>query len=112
MLTHDLIQQSHQAIAPDTAKSIIRSHTPLLRQMLEQSTHYAQSKAPGELDNAHQQTKQVLEKEINRLNALKQVNPNVRDEEIDYFRQQWEGLNKVLDNADIQLDAVRIVVAT
>lgn len=111
-LSHEIIQQSHQPVSHEIAKNIIRSHTPLIRQMLEQSTTHAQNKAPAELDAAHSHTKQTLEKEINRLQALKQLNPNIRDEEIEFFEQQWQLLNKVLDNANIRLDALRIVIAT
>ncbi|MEJ2141583.1 MAG: RNA polymerase-associated protein RapA [Gammaproteobacteria bacterium] len=110
-LSHEAIQESHQPVANDVAKNIIRSHTPLLRQMLEESTKHAQAKAPGELEEAHQHTRQTLETEINRLKALKQVNSNIRDEEIDFFQHQWDLLNEILDNANIRLDAIRIAVA-
>ena len=112
LLSHESIQQAHQPVPFDTAKNIIRSHTPLLRQMLELSTSHAQSKAPKELQSAYEHTRHTLEKEINRLKALKQVNPNIREEEIHFFQKQWESLNEVLDNASIRLDALRIVIAT
>ena len=111
-ISHDTIQKLHQHIAFDTAKTIIRGHTPLMRSMLEQSTAHAEQQAPKVLEAAHQQTKQTLEKEINRLKELKQVNPNIRNEEIEFFNQQWLALNKVLDDANIRLDALRIVIAT
>ena len=112
VLSHETIKQANQPIAYETAKTIIRGHTPLIRTMLEQSTAHAQQQAPKVLDAAHQQTKHTLEKEINRLKELKQVNPNIRDEEIEFFNQQWHALNKVLDEANIRLDALRIVIAT
>lgn len=111
-LSHETITKTHQPIAHETAKTIIRGHTPLIRTMLEQSTHHAQQQAPSVLDSAHQQTRQTLEKEINRLKELKSVNPNIRDEEIEFFNRQWLSLNKVLDEANIRLDALRIVIAT
>lgn len=112
LLSHNTIQKIHQPIAHETAKTIIRGHTPLIRTMLEQSTLHAQQQAPEVLANAHKQSKQTLENEINRLKELKMVNPNIRDEEIEFFNQQWHLLNKVLDDANIRLDALRIVIAT
>lgn len=111
-LTHEMIQKANQPIPHETAKTIINGHISLIRTMLEQSTAHARELAPEVLDAAHQQTRLTLEKEINRLKELKQVNPNIRDEEIEFFNNQWHALNKVLDAANIRLDALRIVIAT
>ncbi|MGD8526927.1 MAG: hypothetical protein PVJ63_11810, partial [Thioalkalispiraceae bacterium] len=111
-LDYATIQQTHQEIPHETAKTIIRTHSALIRTILAQSTHFAQLQAPEVLLGAHQQTRQTLEKEINRLEALRHVNPNIRDDEINFFKQQWFALNKVLDEATIRLDALRIVIAT
>jgi ATP-dependent helicase HepA len=50
--------------------------------------------------------------ELNRLHALAKVNPNIRQEEIDYCQTlQTEGL-KALQNGQLRLDAIRVIVAT
>jgi ATP-dependent helicase HepA len=54
----------------------------------------------------------MLGKEINRLKALRGVNPNVRDEEIYYFQRQWAELNQVLDSATFHIDALRLLIST
>ncbi len=50
--------------------------------------------------------------EIERLKALQQVNPNVRDEEIQFFKQQLQQLIDALKSSNLRLDAVRVIVAT
>lgn len=50
--------------------------------------------------------------EIERLKALRQVNPNVRDEEIQFFEQQLQQLTGALKSSNLRLDAVRVIVAT
>ncbi|UJP04105.1 MAG: hypothetical protein LZF85_06665 [Nitrosomonas sp.] len=50
--------------------------------------------------------------EIECLKALQQVNPNVRDEEIQFFKQQLQQLTGALKLSNLRLDAVRVIVAT
>ena len=61
---------------------------------------------------AHLQSRQILEKEINRLKALSRINPNIRTDEIDYFEDQLTALSQALEAASLRLDALRVIVAT
>jgi len=53
-----------------------------------------------------------LTREIDRLRALRQVNPNVRDEEIEYLERQQELITGILESATLRLDAVRVIIST
>ena len=48
--------------------------------------------------------------EIERLEALKRINPSVRDEEIAYFRQLETRVETMLGGAHMRLDALRVLV--
>lgn len=111
-LTRDSIMQSRIAVESEVAQKVVRSQIPAIRNLVAIAEKQAMKKAPGILETAHKQTKQTLQKEINRLKALKQVNPNVRDEEIEFFETQWQMLEQVLDSAAPRLDALRVIVAT
>jgi ATP-dependent helicase HepA len=54
----------------------------------------------------------VLGAEQDRLKALAQVNPNIRQEEIDYLAQTRSDLEQYLESATMKLDAVRVIIAT
>jgi len=54
---------------------------------------------------------EILLREINRLKALRKINPNIRDEEIVFFEQQLVALNEVLDGASLRLDSLRVLIA-
>jgi ATP-dependent helicase HepA len=54
----------------------------------------------------------ILTREINRLEALQQVDPNARDEEVAYFQQQLQALSQLIDATRLRLDALRVIVAT
>ncbi|MCP4237843.1 MAG: hypothetical protein GY770_30455, partial [Aestuariibacter sp.] len=51
-----------------------------------------------------------LGSEAQRLKDLQKQNPAIRDSEIAFIEQQIAALTDVLQNCDVQLDAVRILV--
>ena len=48
--------------------------------------------------------------ELDRLNALKAVNPTVRDDEIEHLEQQGLQVQQVLSQAQLQLEAIQLIV--
>ncbi len=52
----------------------------------------------------------TLNGEIQRLKDLQKRNPAVRDSEIVFIEQQMSALDKVIQGADVQFDAIRIIV--
>jgi len=52
----------------------------------------------------------TLETEANRLIALKQHNPAIRQSEIDFIHHQRQSLASAIGSAEVVLDAVRLVV--
>lgn len=56
------------------------------------------------------QIEQKLSADITRLKALQKVNPSVREDEIELLTKQREGLLNAANNAQLRLEAVRVVV--
>ena len=111
-LAHARINEACEAVPADTAVTIIRTYTQQLRDMVKVSESIANRQAPELLDNARQQSRQILEKEINRLKALRRINPNVRSEEIEFMELQLDALTAALDAASFRLEALRVIVVT
>ncbi len=111
-LSHGLIQHSRTPVNADTADKIVRAKEQTLRALIVQCEETARARAPELLASAHQRSNQTLNREINRLRALRQVNLNVRNEEIEFFQQQQEMLSRALQSASLRLDAIRVIVAT
>lgn len=111
-LPHTFINQERIKVDSATAHKIIRAKEKELRKLISTCEEIANQQAPAILAEAHDQTKQTLMKEVNRLKALRLVNPNVREEEIEFFEEQLAALTKVLESANLRLDAVRVIVAT
>lgn len=111
-LTHEQIMATREKIPPQTAIKIIRTYSQQLRELLAGCEALANRQAPGIIAAARDQSTQTLTREVDRLKALALVNPNVRDEEIEFMELQREAVMAALDSATLRLDALRVAVAT
>jgi ATP-dependent helicase HepA len=108
-LTHPVMARAQEAVRPLVAKKIVRHYAPQLRAMLAAAEQLARGRSSALLAEAHARAAQLLEGEIDRLKALKRINPNVRDEEIRFLQGQWEAVRQALTSAGVRLDALRVV---
>lgn len=106
----EAIARAAAPVDSETAGKIVKAYTEELRGMLKSAEKMALQQSPAILAEAHAQGRQTLQREINRLKALRQVNPNVREEEIAYLEKQWQALERVLESASPRLDAQRVIV--
>ena len=111
-LPHKAINETRQFVEKGIGNKIVKAKKKILKAMLQRSEKFAELKSTRLLEHAQQQASDILSIEINRLNALSKVNPNIREEEISYFQKQLSTLTEVIDGANIRLDAVRVIVAT
>jgi ATP-dependent helicase HepA len=111
-LGHEEINQHRATLDAQTASKVIRAYEKELRQMIGNAEAIAAEQAPAIIATAHRETGELLSREIDRLEALRQVNPNVREAEVEFFREQWRALDQALEAAKPRLDALRVIVAT
>lgn len=111
-LTHELIRQQRTPVPADTAIKVVQARDKVLRGLLDACETRARQQAPALLDDARQRAHGMLDGEIDRLRALRRVNPNVRADEIVFLEQQRERLTAVLDAASLRLEALRVIVST
>ena len=104
------IQSRCGRVNTETAVKIVRVKERELRHLVTLSEEKAQMQAPQLLASAHRRSETTLQTEIDRLKALQQLNPGVRDEEIRFFEQQLESLSVALDSTRLRLDALRVMV--
>ncbi|MDF2155645.1 RNA polymerase-associated protein RapA [Vibrio sp. CAU 1672] len=80
---------------------LIEAGDVLVEQQVEQARQQAQ-----------QEMNQSLNAELERLQALKAVNPNIRDEEIEAIEAQVQELSGYINQAQVQLDSLRLIVVS
>jgi ATP-dependent helicase HepA len=109
-LPHDAINKVAADVDTGTAIQVVRAKHRILKALLQQCEQQAQQQAPVITNEAHAQAEEVLMREVNRLKALQQVNPNVRDAEIVFFERQLQALTQLIDATRLRLDALRVIV--
>ena len=107
----ELALQQTQRVDHDTAIRIVKARQGELTQMLAFAELGADTRVPGLIAEARDNGRELLGHEVDRLVALQQVNPGVRDEEIEFFKEQLEHFEIALQHARLRLDAVRVIVA-
>ncbi len=100
-----------QRVDQDTAIKVVKARQAELTRMLAQAESLAESQVPDLIAAARDKGHTLMGHEVDRLLALRKVNPGVRDDEIQFFREQLEQFDNALQQARLRLDAVRMIVA-
>ncbi len=66
----------------------------------------------GLIDAARNEADEKLSAELSRLEALRAVNPNIRDDELTAIESNRQQIMESLDQAGWRLDALRLIVVT
>jgi ATP-dependent helicase HepA len=91
------------------ATALITAKTGAIERMLAEGERRAEGAVTEMRNAALSRMQQMLDAEIERLSALAEVNPSVRDEEIAQLQLRRERLGQVLARAHLRLDALRLV---
>ncbi|HEY0721569.1 MAG TPA: RNA polymerase-associated protein RapA [Gammaproteobacteria bacterium] len=94
------------------AAKVLRSQRPLLEKMIAHSEVVALKPLAALVESSSAQMLLTLKLEIDRLRALQEVNPAVRDDEIDYLKERALDLDGYIQTAQLRLDALRVIIAT
>ena len=109
-LTHADLSKEGPPIDRNGAAEIARKRRSQIIKMLSRAEQEATEQAPAIIRQALDQTLTSYTSEIRRLAALKRVNPNVRDDEVEALQQELRSLHQHIQGARLRLEAVRVVV--
>ena len=91
------------------AAKVVRAQKNEITRMVQAAQNLACQQAGDIIREACNALMAYVTEEVRRLAALKAVNPNVRDGEIEFFRRQAEQGNAALQKAQMRMDAIRLV---
>lgn len=91
---------------------LVTASQPVIHGLIGKGQAIAEELKGGIVDKARAQMAQTLQQDLDRLEALKAVNPNVRDSELDYLRNLQADLHHLIDQTQLKLDAIRFIVVT
>ena len=106
----DQVGKLLQKVPRNNAQEVVRQARPLLSSMLQQAEEKTHAKQAELIAAAQAQVSEQLNNELERMKALMQVNPNVRQSEIDYVQQRLAASQHYLSQAKLRLDALRVIM--
>ena len=106
----DTLQNKLKPLSKDIANKMVKIARPNIEQLIKLGDHKITEIAQAKIQEASKLADQTLSAEINRLIALKAVNKNIRQVEIDVLEKQRELSLEELSKASWRLDSLRVIV--
>lgn len=95
-----------------TAQELIRHARGKISNLVDFAKESVKQKQADIIANAVSRMTSQLEIEQQRLEALAKVNPNIRQQEIDYMVESQQLLSEYIQSSQLTMDAVRIAIVT
>lgn len=99
-----------QKVPRPAAQELVRHARPQLSEMVDQAEELVQPRQAELVSEARARMQRELNAELDRLRALAEVNPNVRQSEIESLQERLETTDSHLSRAQLRLDAVRVIM--
>ncbi|MGH1469550.1 MAG: RNA polymerase-associated protein RapA [Cellvibrionaceae bacterium] len=107
------LNKFHQPVPnKKTAQGIVKHAKKEIVSLINKCQNEADQQKSSIIDKALSNMQERQQVELTRLKTLAKVNPNIRQEEIDYLGQSIEELEHHLQSAQLSLEMVRVVVCT
>jgi ATP-dependent helicase HepA len=112
ILTEKHFNKLGQRVRRHSAQDFVRHTRPQIIAMIEQAEQIAATHEKSIIDVANEQMQGLQQSELRRLQALAEVNPNIRQDEVDHLLAETSELHDYLETAHIKLEAIRVAVVT
>ena len=106
----DTLQNKLKALGKDIANKMVKMARPNIDQLIKIGDHKMTEIVQAQIQEACRLADQTLTSELNRLIALKAVNKNIRQAEIDVLEKQRVLSLEELSKASWRLDSLRVIV--
>lgn len=100
------------AVKRHTAGKLVGAVQQEIHALLQSSEALAAQQAQALINSARLQADESLSAELQRLEALKAVNPTIREDELETLAANRRRVLEHLDQANWRLDALRLIVVT
>ena len=106
----DTLQNKLKPLGKDIENKMVKMARPNIEQLIKIGDHKMTEIAQAQTQEASRLADQTLSNELNRLIALKAVNKNIRQVEIDVLEKQRVLSLEKLNKASWRLDSLRVIV--
>jgi ATP-dependent helicase HepA len=112
LLPYERLNKLIEKVKKHTALQIIKQVHAEVEAKMILAAKQAESQLQDILTEAEQRMRADLGAELNRLEALRKVNPSIREEELDHLRYRIEECAIHIQHANLQLQALRLIITT
>ncbi|GLS27542.1 RNA polymerase-associated protein RapA [Marinibactrum halimedae] len=112
IITSEHITKLAQKVGRGPADKLLKHVRNDVDATLKHAQNLAEEKQKTLVNDAKANMLKQQQYEIDRMEALAKVNPNIRQEEVDHLKEQSMTLLSYLDQVQARLDSVRLVVTT
>ena len=106
----DHLQRKLKPMDRNMANKVAKMLRPNIERLITQGEKVMAQQSKAIIANAEQQALQHLDEELTRLIALRKVNKNIRQDEIDTLQTQRKQMLQCLQQATWRLDCLRVIV--
>ena len=111
-MPHARLNELVEKVKKPTALAIIKQVHKEVDAKMALATRAAESRLATILAEAEADMRTQLGAELERLESLQQVNPSIRDEEIEHMRYRIEECAIHIQHANLQMQALRLIITT
>lgn len=101
-----------QHLPKQAAKNLIKPLRDPVAQLLKVADSHAQKRLPKLIEQAQSRMLALQLPQLERLQAMAEVNPSIRSEEIDQQQRLIEQLQQAIDHSALKLDAIQVLITT
>ncbi len=112
LVPHERLNQLIEKVKKATALAIIKQVGTEVEAKMSLASTQAETRLRKILDEAETVMRASLGTEMERLSALRAVNPSIRQEEIDHLGYRIEECAIHIRHANLQLQALRLIITT
>lgn len=112
LVPHERLNNLVEKVKKPTALAIIKRVHKEVDAKMALATRAAEARLADILTAAESSMREQLGAELARLESLQQVNPSIRDEEIEHMRYSMEECAIHIRHANLQMQALRLIITT
>jgi ATP-dependent helicase HepA len=112
LVPHERLNQLIERVKKSTALAIIKQVGTEVEAKMALASDLAESNLQLILIEAEQTMRAALEGELSRLVALREINPSIRQEELDHLSYRIEQCAIHIQHANLHLQALRLIITT
>ncbi|MCZ6828910.1 MAG: RNA polymerase-associated protein RapA, partial [Gammaproteobacteria bacterium] len=112
IMSHERLNGLCEKVKQPTAIAIIKQVREQVESKMQHAAKLAGAHMDATLKGAEQRMREQLGAELARLSALREVNPSIRQQELDHLSYLIEECAAHIRQASLQLQALRLIITT